>query len=81
MSQVWTMKLTESTNICYDGDTFTCTIKINVKETFMGNDSFHKCFCGEWTAVRESKTYYVTNLVFSEERSDSSYSAPTLGNP
>ena len=53
MSQVWTMKLTKSTNICYDTDMFTCTIKINVKETFMGNDSFRKCFCGEWTAVRE----------------------------
>ena len=53
MSQVWTMKLTESRNVCYDSDMFTCTIKMNVKETFMGNYSFRKCLYGEWTAVRE----------------------------
>ena len=53
MSQVWTMKVTESTNICYVSDTVACTIIMNIKETFMGNDSFRKCFCGEWTAVRE----------------------------
>ena len=47
------MKLTESTNICYVIDRVACTIKINVKETVMGNDSFHKYLCGEWTAVRE----------------------------
>ena len=49
---MWTMKLTESTNICYVSDMVPCTIKINLKETFMGND-FFKCLCGEWTAVRE----------------------------
>ena len=53
MSQVWTMKLTESMNICDVSDKVACTIKMNIKETFMGNDSFWKCFCGEWTAVRE----------------------------
>ena len=53
MSFVWTIKLTESTNICYVNDTVACTIKMNVNQTFMGNDSFHKCFCGEWTADRE----------------------------
>ena len=30
MSQVWTMKLTESTNICYVSDRVACTIKMNV---------------------------------------------------
>ena len=70
------MKLTESTSICCASDRIVCTIKMNVK-TFMGNDSFRKCLYGEWTAVRESKTY----LVFSEGRTDSSYSVPTLGNP
>ena len=45
------MKSTESMNICYVSDRVACTIKIDVKETFMGNDSFLKC--GEWTAVRE----------------------------
>ena len=53
MSQVWTMKLTESMKICYVRDTVACTIKMNIKKTFIGNDSFRKCFCGKWTAVRE----------------------------
>ena len=53
MSQVWTMKLSESTNICYVSNRVVYTIKMNVKETFMGNDRFRKCLCGEWTAVRE----------------------------
>ena len=73
MSQVWTMKLTESTNICYVSDTVPCTIKMHAKETFMGNDSFRKCFCGEWTCL--------TNLVFSEGSVNCSYSVPTLGKP
>ena len=47
MSQVWTMKLTESMNICYVSDTVACTIKMNIKEAFMGNASFWECFCGE----------------------------------
>ena len=53
MSQVRTMKLTESTSICYASDRVACTVKMNVKETFMGNDSFCKCLYCEWTAVRE----------------------------
>ena len=53
MSHGWTMKLSESTNICYVSDTVACTIKVNVKETFVENDSFCKCFCGKWTAARE----------------------------
>ena len=53
MSQVWTMILTESTNICYVSKAVACTIKMNVKETYMGNGSIRKCFCSEWTAVRE----------------------------
>ena len=53
MSQVWIMKVTESTNIRYVSDTVACTIKMNAKETFMRNDSFRKCFCGERTVVRE----------------------------
>ena len=53
MSQVCTMKLTESTSICHASDMVACTIKMNVRETFIGNDSFRKCLYGEWTAVRE----------------------------
>ena len=35
MSQVWTIKLTESTNACHFRDKFFRTIKVNIKE--MGN--------------------------------------------
>ena len=51
MSQVWAMKLTESTNICYVSDRVPFAIKMNVKETFMENDSFCICLCGEGTVV------------------------------
>ena len=49
MSQVWTMKLTESTIVCCASDRVVCTIKLKVKETY----SFRKFLYGEWTAVRE----------------------------
>ena len=44
MLQVWTMKLTESTNICYISDRSPCTMKVNIKQTFMGNDGFLQMF-------------------------------------
>ena len=47
------MKLTEPTNICCTSDRLVCTIKVNIKERFIGNEAFCKCLCGEWTAVRE----------------------------
>ena len=31
MSQIWTMKLTESTNTCHFSDIFDHTIKVNIK--------------------------------------------------
>ena len=40
MSQVWTIKLTESTNACHFSDRFFCTIKVNIKK--MGNYGFLK---------------------------------------
>ena len=40
MSQVWTMKLTESINICY----FSVRVARTIKETFMGNDGFLQIF-------------------------------------
>ena len=40
MSQVLTMKLTELTNICYISDRVACTIKQNIKETFLENNGF-----------------------------------------
>ena len=42
MSQVWTTKLTESTNTCHFSDRFVRTIKVNIKE--MGNYGFLKIF-------------------------------------
>ena len=39
MSQVFTMTLTESTNICYIDDRVACTVKLT-KETFLGKNGF-----------------------------------------
>ena len=47
MLQVWTMKLTESVNICYVNVRVSCTIKVNIKETFMQNDLFLQMFMWE----------------------------------
>ena len=44
MSQIWTMKLTESKNISQFSNTFATTIKVNIKEIFMRNDVFLKIF-------------------------------------
>ena len=38
------MKVTESINICCIIDRVACTIKVNIKETFMGNDGFLQMF-------------------------------------
>ena len=38
------MKLTESVNICYVSVRVSHTIKMNIKETFMGNDPFLQMF-------------------------------------
>ena len=34
------MTLTESTNICYISDIVASTVKLNIKETFLGNNGF-----------------------------------------
>ena len=44
MLQMWNMKLTESTNICYISDRVPCAMKGNIKQTFMGNDGFLQMF-------------------------------------
>ena len=44
MLQVWTMKLTESMNIYYISDRGSCTMKVNIKQTFMGNDGLLQMF-------------------------------------
>ena len=40
MSRMLIMTLTESTNICYISDRVTCTVKLNIKETFLGSNGF-----------------------------------------
>ena len=44
MLQVYTMKLTTSSSICYISDRVPCTMKVNIKQTFMGNDGFLQMF-------------------------------------
>ena len=38
--KVFFMTLTESTNICYISDRVACIDKVNMKETFLGNNGF-----------------------------------------
>ena len=40
MSQVLTMALTESANICYISDRVASTVKLNIRETFRGHNDF-----------------------------------------
>ena len=40
MSRMLTMTLTESTNICFVSDRVACTVKLNIKENFLGNNVF-----------------------------------------
>ena len=40
MSQILTMTLTESTNICHINDRVACTVRLNFKETFLGNNGY-----------------------------------------
>ena len=44
MLQMWTLKFPESTNICYISDRVACTIKVNIRETFIGNTGFLQRF-------------------------------------
>ena len=53
MSQVWTMELTEETNIFHFSDRFATRIKVNIKEIFMETMFSRKFLFGEWTAFRE----------------------------
>ena len=82
MSWVLTMTLTESTNICYTSDTVACTVKLNIKETFLGNNGFPaNVYIVNGLQPEIKKTYHLINLLFSEGRMDFCYSVPTLGNP
>ena len=44
MLQMWTIKLTESTNNFCTSDTAVRTIKVNMQERFIGNDGFLQIF-------------------------------------
>ena len=44
MSQVFTMKLTASTNFFYISGRNAYTINVNIKETLMGNNDFLQTF-------------------------------------
>ena len=44
MLQMWTVKLTESTNICCTSEKLVCKIKVNIKERFVGNEGFLQVF-------------------------------------
>ena len=41
---MWTIKLTESTNNFYTSDRAVRTIKVDMKERFIGNDGFLQIF-------------------------------------
>ena len=42
--QMWTIKLTESTNNFFTSDRAICTVKVNMKERFTGNGGFLQIF-------------------------------------
>ena len=44
MLEIWTIKLTESTNNFFTSDRAVRTIKVNMKERFIGNDGFLQIF-------------------------------------
>ena len=44
MSKAWSMKLTESINICYVSVRVARTIKVDIEETVMGKDGFLQMF-------------------------------------
>ena len=44
MLQMWTIKLTESANNFFTSDRVVPTIKVNMKERFIGNDGFLQIF-------------------------------------
>ena len=44
MLQMWIIKPTESTNNFCTSDRLVCTIKVNIKERFTGNDGFLQMF-------------------------------------
>ena len=81
MLQIRTIKLAESRNNFCTSDRIVRTIKVNMKERLIGNGGFLQIFMW-WIncSQRIQKTYYLTNLGFSERRTDSCYFISTLRN-
>ena len=44
MLQVWIIKSAESTNTCSTSVKIVCTTKVNIKQTFTGNDVLQQIF-------------------------------------
>ena len=61
MSQVLTMTLAESTNTCYITDTVACTVKLNIKDTFLGDNGFPVN-----VYIVNKVVYHLGNFLFSE---------------
>ena len=65
------MTLTESTKICYISNRVVCRVKLNIKDTFLGNNGF----LGNVYIVNElqseiKRSITLTNFLFSEGRTD-----------
>ena len=78
MSQLWTMKVTASTNFCYISDRVTCAVEVNIKKTFLGNNGFLQTLMWWIDCWQRKKDYYLTNLVCGEGSADSCYSRELL---
>ena len=74
--QMWTIKLTELTNNFCTSERAVRTVKLVLKERFIGNDGFLQIFM--WWINREQNNYYLTILGFSGRRTDSCYFVSTL---
>ena len=81
MLQGWTMKLTESTNICCTSDRVTCTIKVNIKETFMGNDGFLQMFIWLMDCSQRIKGLLIDKFNISCEKDGFLLLCPYSGKP
>ena len=81
MSRMLTMTLTESTNICFVSIRVACTVKLNIKENFLGNNVFPANVYIVNGLQSEIKRPITWRFFFSEGRMDSCYSVLTLGNP
>ena len=73
MSQVWSMLLIKSTNICYASDRIAFTIKMNVKKTFMVNDSFTSFYMVNGLQSENKRPIY---CLVKEGRIPATYSLP-----